>query len=418
MLKSSAVYFGSSVVNKAIPFLLLPVLTRYLSPAEYGTVAIFQVLLTFINPVVDLNISQNILRKYFNLSREDLAAYIANIMLVLLGSFSIATVVIGILLLIFGDFFGLPAQWLAVLPLISLMNMVNKCNLVLLIQERRPLTYGAYEIGSTIINVTVSLLLIIAYGFGWEGRTTGILTASIAIGLISLIHIRRRRLIKPVLSSVSTREILRVSLPLVPHMLGIVVVGFTDRLFIDQMVGKEAVGVYTVGYQFGMITMLFGDAFMKSWSPWFFKSISEPGSEHRAKIVRYTYGFVAAMFAAALAVTLGSHLVFGFMVSEQFAAGRQFVLWIALGYAVRGVYQCMLLYLIHEGRTSFLAINTGIAASANVVLNYFFIKANGPIGAAQASLIAYAIMSLGTWWYANRIHAMPWFRTQITLEKG
>ncbi|MDX9856796.1 MAG: oligosaccharide flippase family protein [candidate division Zixibacteria bacterium] len=418
MLKSSAVYFGSSIVNKAIPFLLLPVLTRYLSPAEYGTVAIFQVLLTFLNPVVDLNISQNILRKYFHLSREDLAAYIANILLVLFGSFTVATILLAAVVLFTGNVFGLPAGWITVLPLISLVNMVNKCNLVLLIQERRPLAYGTYEIGSTILNVTVSLTLIIAYGMGWEGRATGILTASVIIGLISLVHMRRRRLLLPSVSSVSIREILKVSLPLVPHMLGIVVVGFTDRLFIDRMLGKEAVGIYAVGYQFGMITMLFGDAFMKSWSPWFFRAIKDPLRIDRGRIVRYTYGFVAAMIAAALAITAASHLAFDIMVDAEFSSGLSVVLWIALGFAVRGIYQCMLLYLIHEGRTSFLAINTAVAAVANIGLTYLLISINGAVGAAQASLIAYGIMSIGTWWYANRIYSMPWFSPRPALDEG
>ena len=44
-LAGSAVYLFSNILNAAIPFALLPVLTRYLTPEEYGEVAMFQTLL-------------------------------------------------------------------------------------------------------------------------------------------------------------------------------------------------------------------------------------------------------------------------------------------------------------------------------------------------------------------------------------
>jgi len=45
LFKNSLVYTGTNVINKAIPFFLLPIMTRYLTPTDYGIVATFNVLL-------------------------------------------------------------------------------------------------------------------------------------------------------------------------------------------------------------------------------------------------------------------------------------------------------------------------------------------------------------------------------------
>ena len=44
-MSGTLIYLVSNVLNAAIPFALLPVLTRVLDPSEYGQVAMFQTLL-------------------------------------------------------------------------------------------------------------------------------------------------------------------------------------------------------------------------------------------------------------------------------------------------------------------------------------------------------------------------------------
>ena len=408
ILKNSSIYLGSSFVNKAIPFLMLPVLTRYLSPHEYGILAIFQVFLSFVSPLVDLNISHNIARKFYGISKEALARYISNILLVLLSSFGVVSLLCAVIVLLFDNPFGVPDRWVLALPVIAFMNMVNKCNLAVLVLEKKPLSFGSFEIVNALTNVSISVILVVELGKGWEGRTSGMLIASILFGLFSLLYMRRRSYVKPSLNMVSVREILKVSLPLVPHLAGSVAIGFSDRLFIDHLVGREAVGLYEVGYKFGMITLLFADALIRAWTPWFFSKMNSRGEDVSVQVVKYSYLVVIAFFAASLFITAGSHVIFSEMVDARYNGARVLIIWIALAFATRGIYQLTLLYLIHEGKTSFLAYNTLVAVSINLIMNYFLIRINGIVGAAQATLIAFCVMSLGTWWYANRIHKMPW----------
>src|SRR5687767_824453 len=82
LLRTSAVYAGSSVARNAIPFLLLPVLTRYLSPTDFGIVATFEVMLAMGLVLVGLNMYGAIGVNFFKLERSELGTYVGNVILV------------------------------------------------------------------------------------------------------------------------------------------------------------------------------------------------------------------------------------------------------------------------------------------------------------------------------------------------
>src|SRR5690554_5589444 len=84
--KGFAIYLGSSVINKAIPFLLLPILTKYLTPEEYGILAIYQVMMSFAMPLVGMNMQNNITRNFFKETKEYVGRMVFNLLVVLTGA--------------------------------------------------------------------------------------------------------------------------------------------------------------------------------------------------------------------------------------------------------------------------------------------------------------------------------------------
>jgi Na+-driven multidrug efflux pump len=60
-------------------------------------------------------------------------------------------------------------------------------------------------------------------------------------------------------------------------------------------------------------------------------------------------------------------------------------------------------------RTITVSIITFSAATLNLILNYFLIKENGALGAAQAAVIAFLAQFIIVWIVANRAFPMPWF---------
>src|SRR3989338_4846056 len=132
LVKSSLIYLCSTIINNAIPFLLLPVLTRYLTPAEYGTLAIFQLMIYFLDPFINMNLQTNITKNFFTFPKEALAKYISNIYVILFIKFIISISLLRIAVALFGNIMEIPQGWLLVIPFIVTLDAINGFNLTIL----------------------------------------------------------------------------------------------------------------------------------------------------------------------------------------------------------------------------------------------------------------------------------------------
>ena len=86
LIKSSAIYLVSSVINKGLPFLLLPILTKYLTPEEYGMVAIFQLSITVFYAFIGMGSSINIDKNFHRYNKKEASNMLTNIILLVTAS--------------------------------------------------------------------------------------------------------------------------------------------------------------------------------------------------------------------------------------------------------------------------------------------------------------------------------------------
>jgi len=94
LFKNTFIYTGSNVINKAIPFFLLPIVTRYLTPTDYGIVATFNVLLAVMVVFVGLSMHGAINVNYFKLTKEELREYIGNVFIILFTNFILIFIIV------------------------------------------------------------------------------------------------------------------------------------------------------------------------------------------------------------------------------------------------------------------------------------------------------------------------------------
>ena len=120
LFTGSSLYLISNIANAMVPFLLLPLLTRYLAPEEYGLVSIFQALTTGLLAFVGLNTVGAAVRHYYDVdSKAQLASYVGGCFKILAIS---ALAVLGVMLVLRKpavDLAGLPSEWLLLSVLAS-----------------------------------------------------------------------------------------------------------------------------------------------------------------------------------------------------------------------------------------------------------------------------------------------------------
>jgi O-antigen/teichoic acid export membrane protein len=416
LLRSAGIYTITSGINSAIPFLLIPILTRYMSPGDYGIVSMFGVLVSLVAPFTGLSIHGAIQRQYYERDHIDLSKYVSNCILILLTS----STLIGLIFFIFSEpisrVSSFPQQWLWVVIIVSIAQFLSQVVLTLWQVQVKPLPYGIYQILQTSFNAGLSIWLIVGMGLAWKGRIEAQFIAVLSFGIIALFILYRDKWLKFSVDWAYIRNAISFGVPLIPHALGAVIITMTDRFFITNMVGLEATGLYTVGYQVGMIIGLLENSFTQAYAPWLYEHLKMNHELVKVKIVKMTYAYFIIIICLALLLASIAPWFLSFFVGKEFTGSSSFVLWIALGYAFNGMYKMVGLYIPYVEKTGYLSIVTVPSALLNILLNYILIRYNGPVGAAQATTFSFLFMFIATWILSSKVFPMPW-RIYKTIKK-
>jgi len=391
-------------------------MTRYLTPNDYGIVATFSVLLAVITVFVGLNLQGAINVNFFKLNKEELKKYIGNAVFILLNSFILVYIISYILKSSLSIFTKFPEKWIPSIAIIALFQFFYTLNISLWKVEQKPLPYSLFQISRTILNVSLSVVFVVLLCWGWQGRILGIIITSVIFGLLSIVIIYKREYIKFSFNKKYIKDALFFGIPLIPHALGGWIITSIDRIFINSMVGVAATGLYSVGYSVGMIIGLLAQSFHLAWSPFLFEKLKENNYSTKVKIVKFTYLYNIGIILLALCLSFIAPYFLKFFVSKNFYFAYKYVLWIALGYAFQGMYLMVVIYIFYIKKTYILAWVTFASAGMNIVLNYFFIKANGAIGAAQATTITFFVKFIIVWILSAKVYKMPWNLWRLVIK--
>ena len=408
---NAAIYLGANILNAGIPFLLLPVLTRVLTPADYGTVAMFGIVLSVLGAFTGLSVHGAIGVRYFQLEQKELSEYVG----ACVGILVVSTSVIFLLVAVFGAWLagvsGVPLDWLLVAVVLSGFQFLGNIRLSLWQVTGKAKRYGVFQITQSLLNAAISLILILAVGMAWEGRVLGQTMAVTLFGVIALGWLLRDGLLRfPSEWRVHSQDALKFGVPLIPHVIGGLLIVAADRFIIVRLLDVAQAGIYMVALQVGQALGLITESFNKAYAPWLMKNLSKPTEALRLKIVRGTYFYFIIVLMAATIFGLLAPKFLGFLVGESFRAAGGLVIYIAIGFAFGGCYFMVTNYIFFESKTKFLAYLTFFTGLVNIPLMFILVEKNGITGAGQAFMVTNALSFMGTWWLAQKLHPMPWLK--------
>lgn len=408
LIKSTGIYTITNIINAAIPFILLPVLTRNLSPSEYGLVSMFTVLVSLVSPFIGMSVQSAITRQYYKKNRVDFSAYIYNCLLVLLVSMVVVFLVFYFLSDVIYKYTKFPKELLWTIILFSASSFVINIRLSVWQVEKQSTKYGFFNISQSLTNVLLSLFLVIVLSLSWEGRVFGQLFARMLFALFAIFSLIKNQLISKKHNKEYIKHSLSVGSPLILHTLSGSILNITDRVFITNMVGLSIMGIYSVGYQIGSIVNLLAISFNNAYVPWLYEKLNKNSTSENKLIVKVTYLYNITILIFSMLLGILSSLFIGWFLGNDYSSAGSFVVWITVGYAFNGMYFMVVNYLFYVEKTNELATVTFLTSILNVILNYYFIKAFGAVGAAQATAITFFVKFIFVWIVSSKVYKMPW----------
>lgn len=409
VFNSTVIYAGADVINKVVIFLLLPFLTRFLSPYDFGLVATFEAMLGMAFPFVELGTIGAVARGYFNKdSGLDFSKYVTCALVIISMGFVIMITILLFLKNYVSQWLHFPTNWILFIPLIVLATAVINISTRIWIVKQKPLPRSCFQVSQSIFEFALSIFLVVLMRLAWQGRIMGICVSEIIFSIIAIFFLLKWKLIDFSINLGHFKDILKYGLPLIPHSLAIWVLIGIDRFFLNRMIGVSTTGIYNVGYTIGGFISILAGAFGLAWTPFLFDKLNKNDYEANKKIVKFTYlAYIGILFVTLFFVLVSPYLLRIF-VSKEFYGANKYIPWIAFGLAMHWMFRIVSGYILYSKKTYFLSIATITAAFINIVFNYIFIKLNGAVGAAQATFLAYTVYFILTWIFVQRVYPMPW----------
>jgi O-antigen/teichoic acid export membrane protein len=302
----------------------------------------------------------------------------------------------------------LPRPWLWVALCVATGQAVTLAMLALQQAAARPVAYAIMQVTQAVLVSLVTLWLVVGAAQDWRGPVRAQLLGALLFAAASLVLFVRGGFLRVTVSREHVRHALSFGLPLVPHVLAAVAIQAIDRLIITHHSGLAQTGVYTLGYQLGMVIGLLEDSFNRAWQPWLFERLRTADEGAKRRIVLFTYGYFGAITLCAVALGALAPWLLSLVAPARFGGAAAYVVWIALGYAFSGMYKMVSGYMFYAERTGVLAWMTILAAVINAAMSLMLVPRHGPVGAAYAATIGFAASFLLTWVAAARVYPMPW----------
>lgn len=409
LASKSIIYLVINGINAIVPFLMLPILTYYLSPDEYGQWGLFLAIASFISPLIMLGFDSAIGRKYFDFSKEEFSQYIGTTLIINTTSLVFISLVIISFTKLITNNINLPLWWIYSIPFFIFVTIIDAKVRTFALVSHRPIFYSFCLLGNRFIQNILIIISLVIFTKGVGSILVSYLVSLSIVASLGITHLYKIGYIKFNFSKDYARHALNYGIPLIPYTLGLTFIDLSDRFFIEKILGTKEVGIYTVGCQISAAFMLVISSTLMSWCPWVLKRMKNITTlQDKLLIVRATYILLGGIIILSILLAIILPFIVDIFLSSKYQDVKITIPWLVVATGCFGIYQILCIFLIHAEKTKTIAKFVLMAFGLDFVLNYLLIKENGLIGAAQARICAYIFMFICASIWTVRNTNLPW----------
>lgn len=396
VLRNAAIFTFFSFFKKGITFILMPLYTYFLSPADYGVVNTIMAFLSLISLFVTLNMEAAATRFFFKY--KDNQVKVKEIWGTLSVTVFIMSLLVPFLIFVFNrqvvhffiegiDFY----PYLFIGLFIVFIQPLGDIYKAYLKANQKSKEFSIMNLVYFIVYTALLVLFIVVFKYKVRAFLYATLISHGLFFIYSFIKFIPQ--VKLCFRPAYLKEMFKYSIPLLPHHLSSWVTNMIDKIFLNNISGAVSAGLYSVGAKFGIIQKMVVDSVDTAFTPWFFEEY-EKGEEGVKKIIKFAdavitftsfFGFVLSIFSYEIIIYL--------LPGNNFDSGWKVVPWIAFSFVFHSMYNFFnkVFLLDNTKKLSFVSI---LGAGLNIGLNLLLIPKFGFVGAAIATTVSYFIRSI------------------------
>lgn len=396
------------MLNAAIPFLLMPILTRALGPEEYGIVGTFIALVNITSVLVGLSTHGIISAVYFTIPAERFGRYVSACLTLATTTTFVLFIVMWLCSGYIQRLSGISTAWQWTIVGAAAGQFMISIVLAVCQIRRQAIRFGLLQIANTLLNMVLTIGLVLSTELGWEGRAVAQSVVALAVGTAGITMLWRNGDVPLLIDHDVLGEALRFGSALVPHGLAAALMTSIDRLVLTNLLGSAAAGQYFVAAQLAGLLIFFGNAVNQAWVPWLYRRLASNTATAERQIVQVSYALFAVVATGAAIIALASPYLVRIFAGEQFAEAARILPYLALAAAFSSAYYFVTNYLFYTKRTGRLSIITVTTAALQFAIIIPLVHMFGILGAAYAALVAGATYFTAIFLTAQKLVPMPW----------
>ncbi len=413
MLKQFAIYGIAGTASRLVMVFLVPLYTRVLSIEQYGQLEFLLAGAALLTILIGLQSESAVVREYHLAAKNGQLAELRWGALTIAGAGSCLVALVAFLAWAAGAFSTDQAAILPIVLAIAAATQVLGIQLVLLRFDKRAVVFGLVTFADVTLAATISVLLLVKFGWGVEGALIGVLIGKV-VGIIGAWSATFRLPPTHMPGADLLRRMLVFSIPTTaPVMLNWVQTNGA-RVVLAAFFTLTDVAIASIGLRVAALFGFLVYAFRLAWEPWAFRQLDDPDRPAQLFDRVLKLYVVAMMLAAACAIGVSPILVVIFAPAEYgfavvlcagFVMGQ---LWLGIGNLTS--------IGIHGSRkTGNLITISLLAALANLALLALLAPVIGVTGAMVAFVIGAMVRAFAASAISNRVYATQFSIRLLTV---
>lgn len=392
--KDSLIYGVGSVVTRFIGLLTLPLFTAYLTPDEYGVLAMLALLTMAMQPIFSLGLGAAMGPCYFE--RDD----IQNKSTVVWTTLLIHTLSSAFLIVIGWTYPALIAKLVRLssehylligLSLTGCAFTIMATAITARVQfEKQAKLYVVVTLITALTAILVSILTVVYLGWGVKGMVIGQLSGNVITLVAFLINSIQNT--QYAVCTRTAKTLLRLGLPLMPAFAFLFILMHANKYVLESKYGLNAVGVYSIGFNIGVAVSIITGGFASAWYPFFMNYINRQSEVRDLFGKVFTYYTIGVGFIVIFFFAFAKPVVM-LLTNVEFHSAFMVVGLVATANYLIGFYNLFLPGMYYKKEIYMQGVIQGLSVITSIPITIYLIDINGVLGAGLGLMIGHLIMA-------------------------
>lgn len=393
LIKHSTIYIMLGFLPTAVNFVMVNLLTSYLTKAEYGLLSISALFQGLVAIFMNIGLDAAFARYYFNVykKRKLLHAYYSTVLLSVLG---ISLVLFAVLLFAGDPFLQLAfknnryhfSDYGMVTFMLALSTIIHTIILSYYRNEENLKMYSLISIVTLMFSVTGILIGVVWLNKGAYGNIFGRSIAFSGIVVLYLLWYFRNR--KLVIRWAYLKEMLNYGIPFIPYFVILFMGSSLDQWMIERKFSLTQLGEYNFGLLLASLVSVFTYAVFNAISPKLYKLMAENNPVHDNEIrnLNRIFHFVV-VFAITAELAIISPFTVLFIKNTAYHAMLDYIPLLILVWLPHLYYMLYVVPLMFHNKTRYLPLIMFVSLSVGLAANLILIPLWGVIGVCASAII-------------------------------